>query len=101
MNKGLEAINDIKWYHMDTNGTVERCEIIEKELKKPQQLYDLIKQKRDNAQNDFNCFTHKLEETKDMVKCVVFQHNKIILMAEITTYNDILSLIESMFEVKR
>ena len=33
MSKGQKALDEIKWYHIDSDGTVERCEIIEKELK--------------------------------------------------------------------
>ena len=102
MTKGQQALFDIKWYHIDNDGTVGRCEIIEEELQKPQQLYALIKQKRDNAQNDYSCFEDKIEKTKDSpYNSVVFQYNKRILMSEIKAYNDVLSLIESMFEVTR
>lgn len=102
MTKGLEALESLmnNYYEMceDTlnnddnyqkyNLTSERA-VIEKELKKPQELYNKIKEKRDNAQKDL----HKgvaANKIKDV---------KIELIGQVNAYNDILSLIESMFEV--
>ena len=87
MTKGQEALFDIKWYHIDSDGTLERREIIEKELQKPQELYNLIKQKRDNAMNDLNNQLHNIVE-------------QIKLKGQIAAYHDILCLMESMFEVE-
>ena len=67
----------------------EAKEDVEKELKKPQTLYNLIKEKRDNA-----C----LERDAHAIKQDISNEEKTELYAEICTYNDILSLIESMFE---
>ena len=55
------------------------------------ELYDLIKQKRDNA---------FLERKRQAIKQDVSDKEKSIICAEICTYNDVLSLMESMFEVK-
>lgn len=48
-NKGLKALNEIKWYHINTDGTIERCEIIKKELdrlEKYDKAKELIKKKK-------------------------------------------------------
>ena len=64
----------------------------EKELKKPQELYNLIKQKCANAQWDFNMNS---ASDPDVDPYDLFK-----LEGQITAYNDVLSLIESMFEVE-
>lgn len=70
-----------------SNDYCEEYEAIEKELKKPQVLYNKIKQKRDNAKIDYE---------KERGNTLTLKR----LQGEIEAYNDVLSLMESMFEVE-
>lgn len=63
-------------------------EIISKELDKPQELYNLIKEKVDNAKNS-------LLYCGDNKKATTYK-----ILGQIDAYNDILTLMESMFKVK-
>lgn len=87
MNEGLKNLKEIVSRQNNGNGDLylEATIIkpIEKELKKPQELYNLIKQKCANAQINYNYHYFKDKEFK----------------GQIAAYNDVLSLIESMFEV--
>lgn len=84
----LEALNNIAVYSAIHNHLLDgSIKEIEKELQKPQQLYDLIKQKRDNAKQDY------LNEKESPI----INGNKIdYLKGQIAAYNDVLSLMESM-----
>ena len=66
-------------------------EIINKELDKPQELYDLIKEKKENAKIDYE---------KSLPYRVVAQDKIFSLQGEIEAYTDVLCLMESMFKVK-
>lgn len=93
MIKGLEALNEIKdncRCYRKGNEIIElpfskyeknRYEIIEKELKAFNNLYDTIKQKRNNAQLEY-------EHNKDSM------YLGLQLRGQIAAYNDILSLME-------
>ena len=63
-------------------------EKVKKELKKPQELYNFIKQKCANAQFDYE---------NDLIDNEL---DKEYIGGQLCAYNDILSLIESMFEVE-
>jgi hypothetical protein len=65
---------------------------IKKELCKPQELYNTIKQKCANAQWDYN-MTSASDPDVDI-------YDLFKLEGQIAAYNDVLSLIESMFEVE-
>lgn len=63
------------------------AEIINKELDKPQELYNLIKEKVDNAKNNLLYCGDDKKATNQV-------------LGQIDAYNDILTLMESMFIVK-
>ena len=67
----------------------ELLSIIQKDLTKPQELYNKIKEKRDNARL-IRVEYSKKQDVTDIEKTEIY--------AEICTYNDILLLMESMFE---
>lgn len=95
-SKGLDALQDLRYdvsMSQDINYKIanEECDIIEKELKKPQELYNKIKEKRDNA---------RLERDRQAIEQDASDEEKSELRGEICGYNDVLSLMESMFEVK-
>lgn len=74
-----------------SNEYCDEYDNVKKELKKPKELYNKIKQKRDSAENDYE---NQYE---------IDSNNQIALSdlsGQISAYNDILSLMESMFEVK-
>ena len=59
-------------------------------IEKPQELYNKIKEKRDNAQKCLHSvIASKIEDVR------------VELIGQINAYNDVLSLMESMFEVER
>ena len=85
MSKISEALNNIAVYSAIHNHLLDRSvKKIKEELDKPQELYNKIKEKRDNAKLDYNYHCFKDKELK----------------GQISAYNDVLSLMESMFEVK-
>lgn len=94
MSKGLDTLKTIRHIHNTECGKDKSInkdfDIIEKELKKPQELYNLIKQKCANAQWDFNMNSASDPDADiyDLFK----------LEGQIAAYNDVLSLMESMFE---
>ena len=95
MTKGQESLENIKreagtpyfstLYDIDM--WREDFATVEKELQKPQQLYDLIKQKRDSAKE-------YVENDHGRLGLIPYQR----ILGNIATYNDIISLMESMFE---
>ena len=95
MTKGQEALNEIKISLCEYEHTLlvdkQNVAIIETELKKTQRLYNLIKQKRDNA---------RLAKEAYAIKQDVSAVEKIEICTQIDAYNDILLLVKSMFEVK-
>lgn len=101
MNKGLEIIknkltdleDEYQHYTMVEKDTVksklikydiEDLKTVEKELKKPQELYNKIKEKRDIREE----YTRKN----------ICDEDKSAICSEICAYNAVLLLMESMFE---
>ena len=73
---------------------------IEKDLDNITKFYNAITQKRDNAQNDYTTYIiygHELIGTKSYNEIIQVQKE---LSGQLKAYNDVLSLMESMFEVK-
>lgn len=102
MSKALESLSKIKndivgivdllkqlGVLVNENQSNKECDIIEKELNKPQKLYNTIKEKRDNAQKDLHkgVVANKIEDVK------------VELIGQVNAYNDVLSLMENLFEV--
>lgn len=101
MNKGLEALKEIKYKLSELDFKLRSkyktapyiqetkwC-TIEKELLKPQELYNKIKEKRDNAEIHL-----ERERNKEPLQININTlHN---LEGEIGAYHDILCLMESM-----
>lgn len=94
MNKGLLAFKDLTKGHYLGQGEYEvLCDLVEKELQKPQELYNKIKEKRDNAKLE-------LDNTKPIGRYMELKGQYMELKDQINAYNDVLSLMESMFEVE-
>ena len=74
-----------------SNEYCDEYENVKKELCKPQQLYNYIKQKEYNAEIDY-------EKERKREKSDILILNE--LQGEIKTYHDVLCLMESMFEVE-
>lgn len=76
------------------NDYCEKYEMIEKGLKVPKTLYEIIDQKRFNAQ----CEYHYLKDTEE-AKHEDYSAIKLSLQGEIKAYIDVLALIEKECEV--
>lgn len=88
-----EAINNIEYMLKRTDKLIfykEEIDIIEQELKKPQELYNIIKKRRDNA---------RLIREEHARKQDISDEEKSEICAEICTYNDVLLLMENMFVI--
>ena len=94
--EALEEIKDYTLVTYDEDGEEEDCirfgqlepnliEAIEKELKKPQELYNKIKDKRDIREE----YIRKQD---------ISDEDKSAICSEICAYNAVLLLMESMFE---
>lgn len=92
--ESLEDLFDLLCEREHTNSEhsfwLKLYQIVEKDLEKPQELYNKIKEKRDNARLIREEHTRK-QDISDEEKSEIY--------AEICSYNEVLSLMESMFEV--
>lgn len=86
-----------------SNEYCDEYENVKKELQKPQELYNKIKQKRDNALNDLertDKIIKELEKKKNDPRRLPELLKAKTLTNQAQAYHDVVCLMESMFEME-